>query len=114
MFQLFYDFHVKYYMNTPDGSGNRKPTLGFCKIGFLIIFAMLLFPFIEKYTTIQVVGVLAGCHVLAFGTLVLLNKLVPKWFNKNWKEIAVAVFVPGYTLSFFLGWRKIKTNERVN
>lgn len=35
MFQLFYDFHVKYYMNTPDGSGNRKPTLGFCKVGFL-------------------------------------------------------------------------------
>lgn len=109
MFQLFYDFHVKYYMNTPDGSGNGKPTLGFCKMGLLIIFAMILFALVDKYTTMQVVGVFAGCHTLALGSLLLLNKLFPNWFNKTWKEIVIALVLPLYTLSFVLGWRKKKS-----
>ncbi|MBS7334273.1 MAG: hypothetical protein KIG88_11820 [Weeksellaceae bacterium] len=113
MLQFFNDFFVKFYMNTADGSGNQKPPLGFCKIGLLIIFSMILFSIFDDYTTKQVVAVIAGCHLCTFITLVVLNLSFPAWFNKTWKAIAVAVFVPLYTISFILKVNN-KGNERTD
>lgn len=105
MINFLKEFHIKYYMNTADGTGNNLPPIGFVKIGFLVLFSFVVFPFVKDYTTLEVLFSLFLIHVLSALSVLGLNKKFPSWFNKTWKEVLVGVFLPLYTLSFLAGFK---------